>query len=375
MIKKWYYASATIMGAVIGAGVLGIPFVFAKAGVLFGLINLVVVACLFLFVNLCLGEVMLRTKGIHQLSGYAEKYLGKKGKLIMSMALIFALYGALIAYLIGLGEVTSSLFGGQPFFYTTVFFIVYSILIYYGIKAVSRSEFFFSSIKILAFIALLVSIVAFFRFENVETTVFSVKNFFLPYGVVLFALLGFPALPEAREVLAGEEKDLKKAIMVAMIIPAAIYFLFGIFFVGALGKNISEVAVSSLNVLGGIQFLLGIFFAFLSLTTAYLSLGLALQEVYEYDYKVKHKLAFLLTVLVPYSLVAAGVKSFVKTLSLVGAIGGGIMGILIVLMFVRAKKTGNRTPEYRIKRKRILSWIIIALFTAGIIYEFIFFFS
>lgn len=374
MIKKWYYASATIMGAVIGAGVLGIPFVFAKAGVLFGIINLIVVASLLLFVNLSMGEVMLRTKGIHQLSGYAEKYLGRRGKLIMSLALVFSLYGALIAYLIGLGKVTSALLGGQPFFYTTILFVVYSVFIYYGIKAVSRSEFVFSVIKIMAFFALLLSIIAFFRIENIQTTVFSVKNFFLPYGVVLFALLGFPALAEAREVLVGEEKDLRKAIIVAMFIPAIIYLFFGIFFVGALGSNISEVAVHTLAYLGGIQFILGIAFAFLSLTTAYLSLGLALQEAYEYDYNIKHNVAFLLTVSVPYALILLGVKSFVKTLSLVGAIGGGVMGILIMMMFVKAKKSGERKPEYHLKKKKFIGWLIMLLFIAGIIYEIIFFF-
>lgn len=373
-MKKWYYATATVIGTIIGAGVLGIPYTFAKAGLFYGTVNLVVVALLFLFVNLALGEVMLRTNGIHQLSGYAEKYLGKKGKILMTVALVFAIYGALTAYLIGLGDITASLLGGQPFFYTTIFFIAFSSVIYFGIKTVSKSEFILSSVKLLIFLALVFSLISFFSTKNMVHSSFSLKNIFLPYGVVLFSLMGFPSMPEAREILKGEEKNLKKTIFVAMLIPAGLYALMAIFFMGAIGMGINEVAVISLEILGALPYLLGFGFAFLCLTTPYISLGLALEEMYEYDYKIQKKFAFILTIAIPYIIILLGVRSFVNILGLVGAVGGGSAAILIVLMFLRSKKKGDRNPEYSINKNKLLSGIVITALAAGVIYELILFF-
>jgi len=373
-MRKLWYAAATIMGGVIGAGILGIPFVFAKAGILYGMINLAVVALLVLTVYLYMGEVMLRTNGIHQLTGYAEKYLGKIGKGLMAFALIFGIYGALIAYLLGIGDILTALLGGQPFFYITAIFIVFSALIYAGIKVVSKSEFLFSYLKIAVFATLIISMIAFFKFSNIHAAQFSLKTSLLPYGVVLFSLMAFPSLPEAREILVNEEKDMKKVLLISTLIPTIIYALFALFFIGVLGNNVGEVAILTLNSVGYLQFILGFVFAALAMTTAYLSLGLALQEMYEYDYKINHNISFLLTCIMPYVLIILGIKSFVRTLSMVGAVAGGLTAILIVLMFLESKKKGERHPEYVIKRHKILGWIIIVLFALGIVHEIISFF-
>ena len=84
-------AVATLVGTIIGAGVLAIPYSMKKAGFLTGLLILVVLSIAVLFLFLFVGEIVLRTKGNHQLTGYAEKYLGKTGKALMLFAVIFAI--------------------------------------------------------------------------------------------------------------------------------------------------------------------------------------------------------------------------------------------------------------------------------------------
>ena len=101
MGKRFLYATATLIGATIGAGILGIPFVVAKTGVLIGITNVIMIGIAIAAVNLCMGEIILRTKKSHQMTGYAEIYLGKTAKFIMSMAMMFLVYGAMIAYTIG----------------------------------------------------------------------------------------------------------------------------------------------------------------------------------------------------------------------------------------------------------------------------------
>ena len=77
--RKFFAAAFTLTGTIVGAGILGLPYVFSRSGFFIGFFWLILLGLIMLFVNLCLGEISLRTKKIHQLPGYAEKYLGKKG--------------------------------------------------------------------------------------------------------------------------------------------------------------------------------------------------------------------------------------------------------------------------------------------------------
>src|SRR3972149_6984125 len=73
----------------------------------------ILIGTIILLANLYLGEIVLRTKGEHQLGGYARKYLGKTGSFFMSFAIIFSVYSAIIAYLVGISGSFSFLFFGN----------------------------------------------------------------------------------------------------------------------------------------------------------------------------------------------------------------------------------------------------------------------
>ncbi len=100
MKGKTFRAMATLVGTVIGAGIFGIPYVIAKIGFLPGIFYLLILSALVLILNLIYGEIILRTHGDHQLTGYGEIYLGKRGKFLATLAIFTAAYGALLAYLI-----------------------------------------------------------------------------------------------------------------------------------------------------------------------------------------------------------------------------------------------------------------------------------
>jgi len=91
--------------------------------------------------------------------------------------------------------------------------------------------------------------------------------------------------------------------------------------------------------------------------------------MFEYDYKIDKFSSWFLTCSVPLVIFMLGVKSFVRTIGVAGSVSGGLMGILIVIMYIKAKKLGNRKPEYSIKKNNITSWILILLFIFGIAYE------
>ncbi|MDD5133620.1 MAG: aromatic amino acid transport family protein [Candidatus Nanoarchaeia archaeon] len=365
-------AIATITGCVIGAGVLGIPYVVAKAGFFTGLVDIILIGILILILNFYLGEVVLRTKGKHQLTGYANKYLGEKGKYLMFFALLIGDLGALIAYLIGEGKSLSTLLGGDPLLWSFIFFAVGSFLVYKGIKSIAESEFLVSGLILV--IVIVIGIFSFNHISILNYTGFNIKNIFIPYGTVLFAYLGFLAIPEAHEILINKRKLFKKAIMIGLAIPAVVYILFPLIIIGVTGVNTTEIATIGLSShIGKIGFVLGNLFAVFAMFTSFLAISLALREVLNYDFKIKKDLSFLFATFLPLLifLIVRKFASFNTVLNYAGALSGGFTGLMILLMAKKAEKLGDRKPEYKITKNVFVMGAIAIALILGIIFAFI----
>ena len=359
-----FKASALLFGTAIGAGVLAIPYIVSKSGFLSGLIIILILGLAILFLNLFLGEVILRTKGNHQIPGYAEKYLGK----IISCSMLLGIYGAITAYLIGEGQVLSSIFGLTPMKFSIIFFCIIAILVFIGLKAITRSEMIFSSLVISLIV--LISIFSFTsdKFNVSNLAEFNLYTILLSYGVVLFAFLGTAALPEMKEVLTKNKKKLKKAIIIGSLIPLLVYILFTLATIGITGLNTTEVATIGLGSLLGKHILIfGSLFAAFAMFTSSLTLSLAMKEIFMYDYKIKPVSSWALTIFIPLAIFISGARSFVNILGITGALIGSIDCILIVLMFWRAKKLGDRTPEYNLGKKQIIGFLLILIFLIGML--------
>ncbi|GAI14239.1 unnamed protein product, partial [marine sediment metagenome] len=124
-------ATAVLIGTVIGAGIFGLPYAFAKVGYIPGLFYLLVFAVVFLITNLCYGEVVLRTKDELEMPGYVQRYLGKWGKWLIAISLILGIYGALIAYVIGVGgflhAILGPVLGGGQILWSLIFWGIASL--------------------------------------------------------------------------------------------------------------------------------------------------------------------------------------------------------------------------------------------------------
>ena len=350
-----------------GAGFLGLPYVIAKTGFLIGFIYLILVGLFVLFVQLCLGEIVLRTKGNNQLTGYAKKYLGNKGKKLMLFIMMFYIFSTLIAYLIGGGESLSYiLFGNNNYalLFSILFWILLSTLTYIGLRALKlygKIGFYF----ILAFILLIVL----FYSPSIQTenlTFIEPENFFFPFGIVLFSFMSFSSIPAAQRLLLGKERWMKKSIILGILIPFIVYFLFTLVLLGNFGKQVPEIATLAL----------GRFFAFVgafAIFTSYLSLNISLRDMFRFDFKVKRNHAWFICSIVPIIafliIYFFKLASFVQILSIAGVIAGGSTGILILIMNLKSKQKGRRIPEYSIPLNKIAIILLSLIFIFGIIIQ------
>jgi len=370
--RNSFGAIATLVGCVIGAGILGIPYVVARAGFITGLIDIILIGIVMIIMHLYLGEVVLRTKGNHQLVGYAEKYLGKTGKNLMWFAMVFVIYGALVAYTIKEGDFLNALFntyfGGSPFTYSLIFFGLMAFLVYFELNVLEKSEMLMVSILLGVIFLLCIFALPHVNINNLSS--FDPSSFFLPYGVILFAFLGVVSIPEMKEELKENRAYLKKAIIIGSLIPLIIYVIFAAVVVGVTGINTTDGAILGLgNAIGYNMLVFGTLFGIIAMMSSFLILAFSLKEMFKHDYKIDKFSSWFLTCSVPLVIFLLGVKSFVRTIGVAGSVSGGLMGILIVLMYIKAKKLGSRNPEYSIKKNSIISWILILLFIFGIAYE------
>ena len=366
--RHFYAAIATLVGTIIGAGVLGIPYVIAKAGFMTGLINIVILGIAVLLLYLFMGETVLRTRGNHQLTGYAEIYLGKWGKRLMVFAMVFGIYGALIAYLIGEGEALAAIFSSTNYLlFRFIFFVIVSALIHKGLKAIENSELVMSTLVVL--IVIIISAYAIPRIDTANLTAFSLSRIFMPFGVILFALAGTIAIPEMKEELVHNKELLKKAIIIGALTPTVLYLVFSFVIVGSMGLGTTEIATTGLaEILGQKMFVLGNLFAVLAMATSFLTLGLGLKEMYHYDFHISRNVSWLLTILPPLALFFLMEKSFVGIIGITGGMAMGLEGTLVVLMYRQAKKIGARKPEYQLAKNSIIDYALILIFMMGIIY-------
>jgi len=78
MSVKTLEAAAILAGTTIGAGILGLPFIAAKAGFLTALLVIIALGIVVLYLNLMLGEIALSSSEVHQLTGLANLFLGQE---------------------------------------------------------------------------------------------------------------------------------------------------------------------------------------------------------------------------------------------------------------------------------------------------------
>lgn len=363
---KPVYAIATLSGTIIGVGLFSLPYITKEVGVLAMLGYFAVLGFLVILIHLLFAQVALRTPDNLRLSGYAKIHLGSLGQKIALISSLLGFFGALLAYLIVGGEflagLLSPLFGFGSLFYTVLYSAVGSLLILFGIKIISKIEFW----GLVGFIVILGLI--FLRGRNlIDLDNFGIWNLnsgfsFLPYGPILFSLWGASLIPELEEMLGKKKESLKKIILAGMLIPVFIYLLFIFLVLGITGAQTTESAMAGLkNVLGDGIVSLGLFFGIITTFTSFITIGLTLKKTLQYDLKLGKNPAFIIACFLPLGLFLAGLKSFIGIISFVGGVMLGIDGILILLM-------------YRKLNPRKL-WVIplVLVFLGGIIYQIIYF--
>jgi len=369
---RFIYAIAVQVASIIGIGFLAVPFVMSKAGFGVGLIYLVVMSGFIILTYLLYGEVILRTHYRHQLVGYVHKYLGGLARKISLFTFWVGVYGSTIGVLIVNGRFLSDALKMlniqiNPVVLSTLFFIVAVSLVYWGLRTVARVDFIIMFFVLLTVLLIFIVGLPAVRLENYS---FSSGNlFFLPFGVILYSLYGVQGVPLVREVLAGQEHRLRKAIMWGVAIPTVIYLIFALTVVGVAGENVTPTAMDGLGqYLGPQVILVGLILGFLTSSTIFLSIATAFKESLTEDFHFRRRWHFIAFLLPALFLFLARVRDFIEIIGLVGGVSVSIEMILLLLVYVKCKHSGERLPEYSIRIPVPFIYLMMLLFGLGAVY-------
>ncbi len=365
-MSKYILAIATLSGTIIGVGFLSLPYITARVGIFVMLGYFAVLSSIVILTHFLLGKVALETPDFKRLPGYAEVYLGKWGGIISFIVNILGTYGTMLAFIIIGGKFLADLFHANVFVCTSLYFIAGSALIYFGIKAISKVEFLGLVVLLLALTFVFLQSLPAFQINNLLVKTGGISDIFLPYGPILFALWGASLIPEVEEMLGKNKKMLGPVIFIGSAIPVIVYLFFIVMVVGISGAGTAKEAVLGLkDFLGNGIASVTIFAGVLSSFTSFLLAGLTLKKIFWYDLKVPKNVSWLITCIVPFVLFLIGIKDFIGVIGFVGAVMLAIDGILIMLMYRKIKEN----------KLRFLTYPLILVFVAGIIYEIIYLFQ
>lgn len=347
--KSFWKAVFTVTGNVIGAGVLALPFLFAKAGFINSVILLLLVGLVMVVVHLCLAQITLKTKGFHQLTGYADIYLGKKGKWLMFFVNAVSIYGALIAYVVGSSEALSNIFPINKIVLALIFLVVVCFVVSKNLNFFEDSESFLEVLKfsLLMIIFVLIFSSPYFSLKNLNS--FNPKSFFLPFGGLIFAFLGISSIPSIREGFKTKDlKLMKPVVLTSYLVILLTYFVFTFAVVGLTGVKTTDVATSGIGfVLGSFALVLVSFFAVFAMATPFIGLGFALKENFLHDLKFNNLSSWFLSCVVPgflaiFILLLSKVYNvenlFSFIINITGSVTGTLLILLILLIYLKARK-------------------------------------
>jgi tyrosine-specific transport protein len=373
--KNFLLALSVLIGTTIGAGIFGIPYVIFKSGLIPGLFYFIVLGGAVLLIHLFFGEIVLRTKEKYRLPGFALKYLGRPAEVLITISVIVGVAGSLLAYLILAGDFLKILFPSllnlSSFHFVLISWLILSYLVFQGIKIIAPAEIFTNSLFF--FIAFIIFFFSLPKFNFSNLPVLNFPDIFLPFGIILFSLVGWSAIPEIGEILknSDEKKFFKKVIILSTAISAVFYILFGILVAGVSGRNTSADALSGLiPFLGSKIVFFGVLAGLITIADSFLILALYLRNTLVRDLKFPKIPAFLIACGSPLILFLLGFRNFINTIGFVGTIIGAVEGIIIILIFKNAKKLGDREPEYSLKIPSMLLYFLMAIFILGAVFQF-----
>lgn len=337
-------AFATIVGTVVGLGILAIPFAAKSAGILPTTLLIIWVAAIMILACTLFAEIILYDKREECIIAYAGRYLGGWARKIESFSIFFGYTGSILAYVLAVSVFIQAIIPGDTSYFWPII-LAYSgvscVVLLNGVKNLGRIEFLLTGLMCAAFFLVFLASGPFWGNIGDDWS-----RAILPYGVVWFAMTGETAIPIAIKLLGKEKKKIFKVIWLAYTFIALITVLF---FVGALRTGGTTIGpdpfIAMAQKMGIWVKYTGSFIGLLAVVTSHWVLSTYLKRILISDLKMTPLNSWFLVLFTPLVLILLGASNFVHIIGLVGVVAGTIDALILLTIYKKIFSSDNTKPR------------------------------
>lgn len=375
--------SLLIAGTTIGAGMLGIPLLTAKAGFFPAILVTTIVWIFMLLTGLLFLEVTLWMKDGANILSMSKRFLGNKGRALSGVVYLFLYYCLMIAYFSAGAPLLASFIKHffslnlEGVFSNGFFGIIFFAIVALGIKSVDRVNYILMIGLILSFL-ILVGI----GFKEIDGSQLLTTNWFYTFyaAPVLFSAFGYHnVIPSLTSYFKRNLKVLRLSIIWGTTIPYIVYVIWQCLILGAVSDDLIQESTSKgLSIIYSLQLLtnkpiiqiLGQIFSFFAIVTSIMGVAFSMVDFIGDGLNMKRvgkSRLFLcgLTFLPPFFLSSLDPSLFLVAISIAGGFGEAFLnGILPVsLVYVGRYKNSLKPVFSLLGEKWVLACLLIfALF-------------
>ena len=345
-------AACIITGYGIGAGVLSMPYMAARNGLILSTLILILSLLASYVLHLMIAEIALKEGNGGQIISCLNRFLFR-GKTKQVLTVIFFVLMAVIlvtnlaAYISGAEEIIVGLLPIPSIAAKLLFYVVAASVVLFGLKAVGVSE----KIAVAVIFALIAALAAasLLNVRNpLSLSAGSLNDALAYYGLAMFAMSAFFSVPQAVEGLDGDMKKIRKAVFLGLLNNFILIIVISVCSLRS-STEITELAMVGWSAgIGLWAQLIGGLFTVLAMLTTYWSLSLALGGIVDDMLHTGTKISWLLATLPSLILVLFNVAGFLDLMRT----AGGLIAIIIAVMVVPAYHNARRdVPENNLLRR------------------------
>lgn len=368
-----------VVGATIGSGVLGLAYASRKAGWPVLITWLLAAGFLSVASMLYVAETALRTRRPLQLSGLAEKYVGKAGSWLIFFSVGATSFCSLIAYITGCEKILSTFLGLPLEEASLLFSIGATAVVWLGLKVTGAAEKFLGLGMILMLVLLVGA--SFLRARvPLDEILYAHWTWGIPvFNIAVFCYAVQYIVPELARGFRDRPEKLVPAILggtgnsflILALVPLAVFLMLP-------GKEITEVASLSWGraLENPLFYLLVNFFAFCAMLTSFWAIAESFltncieRLGFRSERDIRSRalcLAFI--VIPPIFLASSGLVGFVSAIFSAGTFGGIIMSVLPVFMLRSARKKGDQESCWQcgwLAARPIQELVLVVFLASGV---------
>lgn len=342
------------------------PFALAQGGFPLGTL-LLLLGGFFAYLSAAqIGTLVYAQQDQLPLHSIVDKYLGQSMSYFTLGAILLSSYGALIAYPLAIGQITSTLYDLPAWLGTIIFIAVMSGLLSLNLNDSNKIDATITLLLMLLLLWIVFRSLPQIKPENLLS--WHPSQLFKAFGVVIFAFGGHVVIPNVIYYMGVEKNNGIKVLGLAIFAVALLYLLFFTVSTGVMNTEVTRVATLGLGKhLSPSLAIAGQVFAVLAIITSFFGLAISIRLTLARQFKLNRYYSLAL-VIIPVLLIDLLLSSnpgtaFIKMLNYAGGIGSALY-----VGFIPAMIIADQRYEFKVLWGRRGAYLALLFYGMAIVY-------